>query len=151
MKPLNTNEVAAYLKVSRSTVRRLAVERLRPDGHTGSGRPYWHRTTLDRFQLGVGHKRNAIAFETPFLPSISCGDIPDQNLLGRPVEIVRLLSTDLLPLLSDLYAAIANRQPADLVLPASAVECPSGLALIRAATESGCNVVLHPVGTATTR
>ncbi|KZN20598.1 MULTISPECIES: helix-turn-helix transcriptional regulator [Pseudomonas] len=146
MKPFNTNEVAAYLKISRSTVRRLAVEKLLPDGHTGAKRPYWHRATLDAFQLGAGHKRNAIAFDTPLLPSISCGDRTDNNLLGRQVEIVNLVSSDLLPLLSELYAAIATRQPVDLVLPANAVECPTGMAVIRSATAAGCNVVLRQTG-----
>jgi hypothetical protein len=151
MKPFNSNEAATYLNISRSTVRRLAVERLKPDGHTGSGRPYWHRATLDVFRLGLGlgDKRNAIAFETSLLPSITCDSIPDQDLLGRHVEVVSLVSSDLLLLLSELYAAIAIRQPADLVLPAHAVGCPTGLAVIRSATESGCNVVLRPTTCAT--
>lgn len=144
MKPFNTTGVAAYLNISRSTVRRLSVEKLRPDGHSGAGRPFWHRTTLDAFRLGAGRKRNAIAFDAPLLPGISCKGIQDQELLGRPVEIVVLAGSDLLTLLSELYAAISLRQPADLVLPAHAVECPTGLALIRAAAESGCNVLLRP-------
>ena len=146
MKPFNSNEVATYLNISRSTVRRLAVQRLRPDGHTGAGRPYWHQATLDVFRLGLGlgDKRNAIAFETSLLPSITCDSIPGQDLLGRKVEVVTLAGNDLLQVLSELFAALSVRQPADLVLPAHAVSCPTGLAVIRSATESGCNVVLRP-------
>ena len=144
MKPFNTNEVAAHLKISRSTVRRLAAKALlRPDGYTGAGRPYWYRATLDAFQLGAGHKRNALAFYTTLLPSISCATVPGPDLLGQHIEVVKLMSTDLLSLLSELYATISACLPADLVLPAQAIECPTGLAVIRAATTSGCNVVLR--------
>lgn len=150
-KPYNTTETAAYLAISRSTVRRLATQKLRPDGHTGSGRPFWHQQTLDAFRLGVSRKRNAIAFNVRGIPSISCDAAPDQNLLGRPVVLVSLAGPDQLQLLSEVYAAISQTQPVDLVIPARALDCPIGRAVIRTATESGCNVVLCATGTSACR
>jgi hypothetical protein len=142
MKPYNTTEAAAYLSISRSTVRRLALLKLRPDGHTGSGRPFWHQQTLDAFRLGASGKRNAIAFNVGGIQSISCKEAPDQNLLGRPVVLVPIKGHDQLQLLSEVYAAISRSQPVDLVVPAPALDCPIGRAVIRTATESRCNVIL---------
>nr|WP_272955719.1 hypothetical protein [Pseudomonas aeruginosa] len=145
MERLSTVQAANHLHISRPTMRKLRNTVLPPDEVSGSGRPYWYRSTLDNYRAGLDTQKAIALYITCVVDGIGLGgDVTTMPLLKdvhlreyRPASGTR--TEQLIEVLNEIQRV----KPAAVVLPFQRVLTPAAAVVTDLCYDLGIAVVLQ--------
>ncbi|HBO7965231.1 TPA: hypothetical protein L5C46_003696 [Pseudomonas aeruginosa] len=145
MERLSTVQAAHHLHISRPTMRKLRNTVLPPDEVSGSGRPYWYRSTLDNYRAGLDTQKAIALYIRCVVDGIGLGDDVTTMPLLKEVHLreYRPASGTRTEQLIEVLHEIQRVKPAAVVLPFQRVLTPPAAVVTDLCYDLGIAVVLQ--------